>query len=358
MKQRSLRKLLVQFRYWIISGLAICAVLYFTGWSEHPRATSYFQDFSWPLDRPDFKLIADNIINQRPLDPHLEVINPFNHDFIIKNQNKCQGDVDLVILIKSRLENNHHRHVIRETWGDEFRFKNKSIKRVFFVGSCNFYGSNMITSCLDRVKGESVLYGDIVQVDFQDTYFNATLKTTSMYKWLVDYCGHASHAFFADDDFYVSMRNLLKYLKNPIDDKYNKLPDGLIPFDGRLYSGWVARGRRPNRVHSSKWYVSLQEYPFDYYPDFIAGGAYVVSNSTFNQIQAAMQFVKPFAFEDTFLSFIAKKLDLKLIHNKRFINDDRDYEEDNFGDIIAFHAKGDYLLSKRIWDEQNARGVA
>jgi hypothetical protein len=363
-RNRALLKRLLQPRYYIVLLFMIIFIIYYTGWSEHPRTISYHTNFSWPLDRPDFRIFTEDIINKRPLYQDIEVVNPFAHKFIISE--KCiESNIDLVILIKTRLENSQYRHVIRETWGNEALVKkelNMTIKKIFLVGSCDSFDDGGYdwtrTSCIDRLNQESMFNRDIVQVDFIDNYFNSTLKTISMYKWLVNNCSQAKYAFFADDDFYISVKNIFNFIKDPLNDKFNKMPDGYLPFDGRLYAGWVARGRQPNRIHSSKWYSSLSSYPFDYFPDFIAGGAYVVSNHAFKQIQASMQYVKPFFLEDTYLGIIARKLGLELLHNKRFINDDREYEPDNFQNIIAFHCKGDHDLSLKIWKEQNKSGHA
>ena len=226
---------------------------------------------------------------------------------------------------------------------------------VEIIGSCD---DRERETCQRRIQDENEEYKDIIQADFIDSYMNASLKTTTGYKWLVKNCPDSEFAFFADDDFYVSMKNLLSFLDNPLSDEYNKMPDGYIPFDGRLYVGWVASGYKPDRIHWHKFYLSLEDYPFDHLPDFVAGGAYILSNRAFKEIEAAMPFVKQFPFEDTYLGMIAKKLGIKLMHNKRFINDDRIYNSNNFQHVIAFHGSGDYELTTRIWREQMVRGNA
>lgn len=62
---------------------------------------------------------------------------------------------------------------------------------------------------------ESAKYGDIIQATFIDSYYNNTYKTMSGMRWLVEQCKNFRYAFFADDDMYVSVKNLLKFLRHP-----------------------------------------------------------------------------------------------------------------------------------------------
>jgi hypothetical protein len=316
------------------------------------------QNFSeYPLDRPDFRELVENAVYNDTIPYDVELLNPFIYNFTTTEDDKCGNEhIDVMIVVKSRVSSIFHRQVIRNTWADEQRFKtriNVTIKRVFVIGSCE---EN--EECFEKVNNESRRHRDIVQVDFIDRYSNNTIKTMSMFKWLVDNCAQAKYAFFTDDDSYVSMKNLLHYLNDPVNDYLNVLPSGFKPYDGRLYAGWVARNRFPDRNPKSKWGVTRQQYPFDKYPDFVAGLAYVMSNDAFRQIQAGIQFVKSFWIDDTYFGLIANKLDIPLVHSKRFINNDKPYRPDYFQDIIAYHCRGDYKLMLRIWNEQYSRGIA
>ena len=354
-------------------------VIYFTGWLEYPRELSFDKEFTWPLDRSDLKQVVEDIIDgNRNLPKDVSVINPFLHKFIIKNENKCKTEKkhpQLVIVIKSALTHLHHRDSIRSSWGNETRF-NGIVKRIFVTGSCDFlthkeslkmrrdpfsmkYTPDMKGwSCTEMINRENQLYNDIVQVDFADTYFNNTIKATAGFKWLTDYCPDAEFAFFVDDDFYVSVKNLLSFIQNPLDHPNNKLPDAYLPFDDKLFAGFVVFGRHPQRLHSNKWYTSLDQYPFDRYPDFIEAGAFVVSNRVFKEIYVATAFVKPFPFDDNYLGIVSKKIDLKLVHNVKFVNDHQPYDSERFSDVIAFHGVGDYKFVNQIWKEQMAKGNA
>ena len=57
----------------------------------------------------------------------------------------------------------------------------------------------------------------------------------------------------------------------------NQLVDFDLPDDVRLFTGFVFPRSRPHRHKSSKWFVGLDEYPYDFWPPYVTAGAYVLS---------------------------------------------------------------------------------
>lgn len=51
---------------------------------------------------------------------------------------------------------------------------------------------------------------------FYDTYYNNTIKTMMGFRWAVENCPKSSFYTFVDDDYYVSAKNLLRFVKDPI----------------------------------------------------------------------------------------------------------------------------------------------
>ena len=115
------------YKKWLcfLSVFVTLFIIYLTGWFEHPFEISYYAEYSWPLDRPDMRVIIDNFINGKPNPPEVKPVNLISHQFIIENREKYL-DKDsrhispkLMILIKSSIRNTHHRNAIRNTWGHE-----------------------------------------------------------------------------------------------------------------------------------------------------------------------------------------------------------------------------------------------
>ena len=53
------------------------------------------------------------------------------------------------------------------------------------------------------------------QFTFIDEYFNNTLKTINGMRWCKENCIRSKFFLFVDDDFYVSVKNILLFLRNP-----------------------------------------------------------------------------------------------------------------------------------------------
>jgi len=157
-------------------------------------------------------------------------------------------------LVKSSLNHFDRRKIIRRTWGFENRFSDVSTRTVFILGK------SYDTDLDKRVKEEHEQYGDIVQYDFVDEYYNNTIKTMNAIKWASTHCNDSRFYFFSDDDMYVSIKNVLRYLRNPTEypeylskEIKGKQSKFILPSDIVLFTGYVFHSS-PLRHQISKWY--------------------------------------------------------------------------------------------------------
>lgn len=102
----------------------------------------------------------------------------------------------LLFVIKSARPHSEQRLAIRQTWGNEKRFSDISIRTVFLLGTASHSNDESAESEL-LIEEEDAKYGDIVQADFVDVYGNNTLKTMSGLKWVVEHCPHARYVVFS-----------------------------------------------------------------------------------------------------------------------------------------------------------------
>ncbi|KAK8764334.1 hypothetical protein V5799_033058 [Amblyomma americanum] len=65
----------------------------------------------------------------------------------------------------------------------------------------------------ERVANESARYGDVIQAAFRDSYRNLTLKTVFLLKWAYMHCSSTRFVMKADDDVFVNVNNLLRFLR-------------------------------------------------------------------------------------------------------------------------------------------------
>ena len=119
-------------------------------------------------------------------------------------------------------------------------------------------------------------------------------------RYMTEMCDSGSNfTFFIDGDYALNIVNLLTYLHN-------------LRSHENFYGGkmWFTR---PLRQKFDKHYRSLEQYPYAYYPPFIAAGAMLLSEDVVKRFYILSHYTKYFPFDDVFFGFIAKKLDVTAV---------------------------------------------
>jgi beta-1,3-galactosyltransferase / beta-1,3-N-acetylglucosaminyltransferase len=115
----------------------------------------------------------------------------------------------------------------------------------------------------------------------------------------------------------------------------------------------------PLRHQSSKWYVSLDEYPYHMWPPYITAGAYVVSRATLDTLFWGSLFTKHFRFDDVYLSLVALKSGVTPFHSSEFrLNRKWSDDSSNYKYVIASHEFSDPEELRRFWETQKEAGNA
>lgn len=219
-------------------------------------------------------------------------VNEYPFKFIWNPAKVCeQGkEVFILFIIKSAIRHFDRRQAIRQTWANHELCKQLGIQRLFLVGLMR--GQNRFHEFL---RNEIIYYGDTLQIDFYDMYYNNTLKTRGGIQWAVNECKTAKYVMLVDDDFYVATDLLVQLIKvagNPTN----------------FYMGWLNRNPRPVRNIRDKWYVSNRDFPYPVYPEFVSAGAIVMSMDFVVDLHIASQYTKHFMFDDVFIGIVAHKL--------------------------------------------------
>ena len=303
-------------KHWLIIILVSYILCDYFGLLLLLKQSSYDADFSYPYEGDVASLVAELKSGGKPKQKPV-----YEHDyFLYKSASDACLDEDgvryeqlrVTFLVKSAVSHRDRRDVIRKTWGFQRRFSDVPMRTVFLLGH-----APDDVKLEAGVEAEAREHKDIVQGSFVDTYFNNTIKTSMGLRWAVEHCPKSRFYMFVDDDYYVSARNLLRFLRNPVnypgylqedvitfdEEKLkeqiksrhlnqveeekevdpihlrhlNQLVDFDLPDDVRLFTGFVFPHSRPHRHKSSKWFVGLDEYPFDFWPPYVTAGAYVLS---------------------------------------------------------------------------------
>lgn len=145
-----------------------------------------------------------------------------------------------------------------------------------------------------------------------------------------------------------------------IDLKFRKkrqVFDFELPDSVRLFAGYVFVSS-PHRHKSSKWYVSLKEYPYHLWPPYVTAGAFILSKQALTDMYYASMYTKHFRFDDIFLGLVAKKADIEPFHCEEFHFYKKDYTKYNYKYVITSHGYDDPDELLRVWNEQKAMGNA
>lgn len=196
----------------ILTVIVILLLLNFFGVFTHLFEKDFYTDFHYPLEG-DIPQFADQV--RRGQKPGVAPITSYNYTFVHNPSHKCR-DKDfhvsprLVFLVKSAMRNFKRRNAIRATWGFERRFSDVTVRTVFLLGTSDEQETQKL------IEIEATSYRDVLQADFVDTYFNNTIKTMIGFRWAVDFCPRSRYYMLVDDDFYVSTKNVLRFVRNPV----------------------------------------------------------------------------------------------------------------------------------------------
>lgn len=215
--------------------------------------------------------------------------------YLLDHPDKCaERDVLLLLFVKSSPENAGRRNAIRRTWGNETYIRSAlgaTVKVVFALGAPPAEEGEG-AGLQGQLIQEDVLHGDLVQQDFLDSFYNLTLKLLLQFHWTHHRCAHARFLMTADDDVFVHMPNLVRYLRGAT--------------AGDFWVGRVHRGAPPNRSKGSKYYVPLDMYPWMTYPDYTAGAGYVVSGDVAERVyHATLTLNASLYIDDVFMGICA-----------------------------------------------------
>ncbi|XP_033764212.1 beta-1,3-galactosyltransferase 1-like [Pecten maximus] len=223
--------------------------------------------------------------------------------FLIHPQQKCFKECvnDTVILVLSKASHRLRRRDIRQTWGNLEMQKKYNLCLNFLVG----IDENVSLSI------ENDDYGDIIQVDIEESYYNLTDKTIAAFRWMAQFCSEARFFFKVDDDVFVNIANL-----QAIQLKYNKL------LDDEHILGACSHFDLPWRT-ASKWHVSFEQYPFETYPPFCFGPGYLMTSHTACRIYEEMLHTTIFKLEDVYVGMVAYRIGIHVHNVENFLRDFR-----------------------------------
>lgn len=232
-----------------------------------------------------------------------------NFKLLIDQPDKCHMDGEdsapyMLIAVKSVAADFDKRQVVRRTWGKEGSFgSGVFIRTVFLLGIPRNQSALPLWDKL--LEYESQTFKDILLWDFEDTFFNLTLKETHFLTWVNSTCPHISFIFKGDADVYVNIENILELLQGQKADE-------------DLFIGDIIVNAKPIRRRSSKYFVPEFVYGGNLYPSYAGGGGFVMSGYTARRLSLACQQVELFPIDDVFLGMCLQVIGVKPSRHQGF----------------------------------------
>ena len=196
--------------------------------------------------------------------------NYFNYEFYAYDTNFIENDSEFYLNPKWKIcdpdkknilfvafviiapEHFEKRNLIRRTWGNN-SLTPEDFKLFFTIGkSAN-------SSINEKIIEEFRINHDLLQINnFTDSYFQMTSKIMKSFKWITKYCKCARYVLRINDDVIANTYSMINYFKNIT---YKK---------SQLY-GRLLRKTVPIRSRYHKHYVSVEQFPSSFYPDYPEG---------------------------------------------------------------------------------------
>ena len=240
----------------------------------------------------------------------LPITDHHRYPFVIDAGLTCRDhDVFMLVYVHSARANHDRRNAIRETWGNTTyvaRELNTTTRVVFVLGKAVEDSQD-----ISRIAEESSQYGDIVLVDYIDTYRNLTHKALSALRWIQTYCRQARFVLKTDDDVLVNNVAVLN-------DMMEWERQGSMSLIGCLNIG-------PSRVsRKGKWNVSENTYSKKMWPQYCHGAFFFFSTEVAMALLEVSKY-NPFVWvDDAFITGILRdRIGVDIVisqHTPKFLN--------------------------------------
>lgn len=224
----------------------------------------------------------------------------------------------LLMLIISAPFHLNERQVVRQTWLSYLVNNSRSLGRsnvrafkdptdaandliIHYWFVCGHYYDNE-SDIEGAVNNESNVYGDILKLEYTESYVLLVHKTLSSLRFASKM--DVRFVLKIDDDVYLHFPRMIWWLRTA------SLPE-------KLYGGYLMTKAKPIRKPLHKWHVSKQHYNKTYFPPYCNGPFYFMSRAVVLEVlEASFTEGSSFPLEDVFIGILAQKVGVKPIQLK------------------------------------------
>lgn len=207
----------------------------------------------------------------------------------------------MLIIIISKSENYKTRDAIRRTWGSGKNLGNYSSIQIRFLFLLDFD-----EKLQNQIRLENNIFDDIIQVELPQQYTLVTHRVLALLEWSFRYCRTAKFIFKTDDDIFVNMFLLLKFVSPLIEQmKFQNNSfriSQMTMFGYKHYHPGVFR--QANDPIGARYVITIDEFPCSHYPDFLSGFGYLIPRKARDALVYAAYHdpETPFRISDVYLT--------------------------------------------------------
>uniref|UniRef100_UPI0037E81D47 N-acetyllactosaminide beta-1,3-N-acetylglucosaminyltransferase 2 n=1 Tax=Semicossyphus pulcher TaxID=241346 RepID=UPI0037E81D47 len=260
----------------------------------------------------------------------------------------------LLLAIKTTELNFKNRQAIRQTWGQAGWIAGQKwngsrgeesggyVRRVFLLGKEDPEELGVDTSELLRMESQN--YGDILQWDFKDTFFNLTLKDLLFWDWFSRFCNRTRFVFKGDDDVFVNTLRMITFLQEQLKmpQAHKALKDFMV--------GDVIGAALPSRANESKYFIPDSFYK-GLYPMYAGGGGVLYSGLLAKRLHNISKKVHLFPIDDVYVGMCMIRLNAHPVHHPAFLTFDfpeKKEEKCSYHSILLVHKRSPNQIV-RLW---------
>lgn len=241
----------------------------------------------------DGKLTTSNICENCTGKIHTkEQLELVKQPLIIDKTKICLNEkYKFMIIVKSG--NFQRRTLTRSTWAKEM-IENFNIPVLYAIG----YPKN--SSIQKEILVENQMYNDLLEFNILDSYYNLTLKTSSVLFWYSQYCSTSSnYLLYVDDDVLIHVDKFITYM-----NEFN-MTNTIV--------GWFEKSGKIQRTGFGG--ATKEDFPIDDVPDYLWGAAVLYPTDLISNFLLKFLFntTLPIFFrDDVFINgFIAEQAGIK-----------------------------------------------
>jgi len=233
-----------------------------------------------------------------------------------------KGENLILVAVCSSIGNFEDRQVVRKSWASP-ELTPAGVKVIFVLGS-----HKNQTLYRKELTDESTRHGDILQMDFIDSYANLTVKTLAALKFYTEEgCDNTRFILKTDDDMYINLNVLKQTALKSLQAK-----------DTTLMTGNLICGAKPIRDPTNKWNSPRYMFNGKQYPNYLSGTAYLIARDAALSLYQASLETPVFHLEDIYTTgILARTVGIRPKDNRAFSYDKRKFEPCLFSQIVSSH---------------------